>query len=97
MDDLERGSGLDVGFSPAARLARRMMIPIVGVLVLCAAVPAVASARVGWRVNGTPLGESVATTWKGTMQLTDTKATVPMGIKCEDTVEGSPAPVGPVK
>ena len=89
MNDLERGSGFHVGRTPAGRFARWVLVPVVGVLVLCAAVPALASARVGWRLNGTPLTESVGNSWKGKVKLADTKASVPMTVECEETAEGS--------
>ena len=79
-----------VRFTRTARLARRMMVPVAGALVLWGVVPAVASAGVGWRLNGTPLTEPVATSWKGTQKLTDTKVPLvgTVAVECEDTAEG---------
>jgi hypothetical protein len=83
--------GLRAGFTRTARLVRlrRMMVPVIAVLALWAAVPAVASARVGWRLSGTPLTESVAMEWKGSLKVEDTKTVGGiLGVECSDTATG---------
>ncbi len=90
MDARGRSPESDVGATPAARLARRTMVAVVGVLALWAVVPALASARVAWRQNGTPLSESIGSEWKGTLRVSDTKTPVgEQGTECADTIEGS--------
>jgi hypothetical protein len=75
----------------AARRTRRTVVLVAGLLMLWGAVPALASARVGWRLNGTPLTETVATSWTGKVTMTDTKgpAGLVVAVECEETAEGS--------
>jgi hypothetical protein len=91
----------DVGLSPEGRIGfisggvtRRLVIAASAALALLCVAPALASARVHWRLNGQPLSETTATKGKGTVKLTDTKYPIvgTVAIECEDTVEGSAAP-----
>jgi hypothetical protein len=79
------------GHRRALSVARRAAVLATGALALWGVAPALASTRVGWRVNGAPLNEtSVATHWKGTLTLSDSKVPVvgASAAKCEDTAEG---------
>jgi hypothetical protein len=77
--------------SRAARRTRRTIVLVAGLLMLWGAVPALASARIGWRLNGTPLTEATATTWSGKVKLTDPKTLSGKGVslECEEKAEGS--------
>lgn len=66
----------------------RTMLPVLGALALWGAAPAIAQANVGWRLNGSPLTGSIATSYKGTMKLSD-PGLFSLGAECEDATEGS--------
>ena len=75
---MSRSRAWRAGLSRLVRVARRSAVPAAGALALLGVTPALASARVHWRLNGAPLTESIATKGKGTVKLTDTK--VPIGV-----------------
>lgn len=85
--------GLSTGSRPGGgepgRLTVRVAVAFIGVLALWIAVPAVASARIGWRSGGIPLSESVAMKWSGTLKLTDTKTPGKQAVECKDAEEGT--------
>jgi hypothetical protein len=67
---------------------RRTMVVLVGALALWVAVPAIASAAPAtWKLNGSSISESVATSWSGKVKLVDNGAT--QGVECAETAEGS--------
>ena len=66
----------------------RTMLPGSRALALWGAAPAIAQANVGWRLNGSPLTGSIATSYKGTMKLSD-PGLFSLGAECEDATEGS--------
>lgn len=81
----------DVGCSPAARLARRAMVMVVGVLAVGAVVPALASARTEWKLNSIPVSSSLATEWSGKLKVVDTNVPVveKESVECSDKAEGT--------
>jgi hypothetical protein len=75
-----------------SRLPRWALLPVVGLLVLWGAAPALASGVARWRLNGVPITESaVVVKWKGTVKLTDTKAPVAGSVaaECQESGEGT--------
>ena len=90
MDDHGRSPRLSVGSSGNGRLARRALFVAIGVLALCVAAPAFASARVEWKLNSVPVGESTAVEWNGKLNATDTETLLGHEtVECSDKVEGT--------
>ncbi|HEY3829625.1 MAG TPA: hypothetical protein VGL57_10565 [Solirubrobacteraceae bacterium] len=89
MDDVIAGPGGRAG-SVRAGAMRRVVFATVAALLLLGVAPALASARVHWRLGGVPLTETIATKGKGTVKLTDTKVPIAgsMAVECEDSIEG---------
>lgn len=78
-----------------ARTTRAIVAAAALALALAGAVPALANASVAWRLNGVPLTEVTPTTWKGTIQVTDTNVLgTSQGVECQDTAEGTTLPGG---
>ena len=90
MDDHGHSPRLDAGSSSNGRLARRAIVVAIGVLALCVAAPAFASARVEWKLNSVPVGESTAVEWSGKLNVTDTETLLGLQtVECSDKVEGT--------
>jgi hypothetical protein len=76
-----------------AKFARRMMIPMIGVLVLSGAVTAVANASPRWYLNGEPVEKTKSVTWKGSITMS-MRQIGSIAVKCEETATGTVSPGG---
>ncbi len=96
MDDMGLSPGGLAGFAHAG-VARRLVLAAIAAIALLGVAPALASARVHWRLNGVPLNplnEATATKGKGTLKVTDTNFPIikgSVGVECEDAIEGNAA------
>lgn len=79
--------------SAYAGVVRRGLLAALAALAVLGVAPALAGARVNWRLNGLPLSEAVATKGTGTLTLTEKFSILGnVGVKCEATTEGTAGP-----
>lgn len=82
------------GRKSTTRLARRMMIPFIGALVLAGAVPALASAETKWLIGGVQVFETKSITFSGSVTMSYQGRGFRVEEQCQDTGKGTVAPKG---